>query len=82
MSQTAATWRERFDGLSDAELHVAGCIAEGMSNKEIARARRSTPSTIKKQIHALEKKLGVEHRIGIARAADAAGVAKPLTAKE
>lgn len=48
------------NGLTAAEREVLGLRAGGHTNKEIAVRRGTSESTIKKQVHALYGKLGVE----------------------
>lgn len=55
---------------SSAEMDVLRLLALGKSNKEIAQSRTRSPETVKRQVAALYKKLGVENRtsaVAIAR---------------
>ncbi|MEO0879317.1 MAG: LuxR C-terminal-related transcriptional regulator [Pseudomonadota bacterium] len=49
-------------GVSPRELEVLGLLAEGHSNKEIARNLDVSPNTIKTHLSKLYEKLGVERR--------------------
>ena len=48
--------------LSDREIEVLQCIAEGMSNKEIARELIISPGTVKKHLNNIYTKLNVHSR--------------------
>ncbi len=50
------------DPLTDTEIRVLRLIAEGKSNKEIARVVSSTEATIKWHVRTILSKLGVEDR--------------------
>lgn len=53
--------------LSAAERDVASLVAEGKTNAEIARARRTSIRTIANQVAAILRKLGVPSRHHVAR---------------
>ena len=50
------------DGLTQRESEIAGLIAQGWSNKEIARALCIELSTVKNHVHHMLEKLGVRGR--------------------
>ena len=50
-------------GISNRELEVLEAIAAGQSNKEIARALKVTPNTIKTHVAHLFEKLEVDRRV-------------------
>jgi DNA-binding CsgD family transcriptional regulator len=52
----------RCAGLTPAELEVARCAVAGMSNREIARWRRSSERTVANQIASVFRKLRVGSR--------------------
>jgi two-component system nitrate/nitrite response regulator NarL len=51
--------------LSTRELDVAGLIADGRSNKEIARALGISEPTVKKHVGHVLEKLGLQDRLQI-----------------
>ena len=57
--QQAAT---TIDGLTGRETQVLRCLAEGMSNKEIARQLDLQEVTIKLHVKTLSRKLGAKNR--------------------
>jgi two-component system nitrate/nitrite response regulator NarL len=59
--------------LTPREVEIAGLVAEGMSNKEIAQGLHIGPTTVKNHVHNILDKLNVRRRAAIAgRVADAA----------
>ena len=54
-----------FGRLTRAERDVAGLIAAGLSNAEIASRRISSPRTVANQAASVFRKLGVRSRIGL-----------------
>jgi DNA-binding NarL/FixJ family response regulator len=57
--------------LTPRELEIAGLVAEGLSNKEIAQGLRIGPTTVKNHVHNILDKLNVRRRAAIAvRVAD------------
>jgi DNA-binding CsgD family transcriptional regulator/pimeloyl-ACP methyl ester carboxylesterase len=62
-----ATLRAAFD-LTSAEADVARLVAEGLSVKEIARARRASPETVRKQVQAVYRKTNARSQVELSRA--------------
>jgi DNA-binding CsgD family transcriptional regulator/tetratricopeptide (TPR) repeat protein len=63
-----------WDSLTPTERTVAGLVAEGLSNREIAQRLYISHRTVETHVsHALPK-LGVRSRVGLAKAALTAGV--------
>lgn len=59
--------------LTPREVEVAGMVAEGLSNKEIAQGLHIGPTTVKNHVHNILDKLNVRRRAAIAsRVADPA----------
>jgi len=52
--------------LTERERQVMALIAQGLSNKEIARLLNVTPSTIKVHVHHIFMKLAVRNRTALA----------------
>jgi DNA-binding NarL/FixJ family response regulator len=52
--------------LTPRELEIAGMIAEGLSNKEIAKGLHIGPTTVKNHVHNILDKLNVRRRAAIA----------------
>jgi DNA-binding NarL/FixJ family response regulator len=52
--------------LTPRERQIAGMVAEGMSNKEIAQGLRIGPATVKNHVHNILDKLHVRRRAAIA----------------
>jgi DNA-binding NarL/FixJ family response regulator len=48
--------------LTEAERDIIEQIAQGRSNREIARSRRTSPRTIANQVTSIYRKLGVRSR--------------------
>jgi DNA-binding NarL/FixJ family response regulator len=51
-----------LDALSTREQEVLRLLADGLSNAEIAEQLVVTPGTVKRHLHNLYSKLGVENR--------------------
>jgi DNA-binding CsgD family transcriptional regulator len=49
-------------GVTDREYEVLSLLAEGLANKEIARALDVSPNTVKTHVARLYEKLGAERR--------------------
>ena len=49
--------------LSRRELEVLGCMAEGLSNQETARALSIEVSTVKRHVNSIFGKLGAANRV-------------------
>lgn len=61
-SEKIAAARARIEGLSPAQHSVLMALADGRSNKEIARDLDVTEATIKAHLTAIFRKLGVSNR--------------------
>ena len=48
--------------LSETEREIAGRVLQGQGNQEIAQARGSCSATVRNQVHALFRKLGIHSR--------------------
>lgn len=55
--------RESRVTLSEREREILKRVSEGLSNKEISVTMRITPSTVKRHVENILKKLGVRNRI-------------------
>lgn len=55
-----------FDGLSAREREVAGLVAVGLRNRDIALALGITVGTVKDHVHRVLTKSGLDSRAGIA----------------
>lgn len=64
-SRTNGNTGDPLAGLTPREKELAGLIAEGKSNKEIATAQYISVSTVKTHINNIYRKLGVEDRNGL-----------------
>lgn len=53
--------------LTEVERELLACLAAGQSNKQIAHARSRSEATIRNQLHALFRKLGVKNRLQAVR---------------
>ena len=58
--------RTRIEGLSASELRVAGLVAEGRTNREIASALFLAEHTVASHLHRIYAKLGVRSRTELA----------------
>lgn len=52
--------------LTTREREIALILAEGLSNKEIARRLRISEGTVKLHLHVIYGKLGIFHRLRLA----------------
>lgn len=68
LSQTSAY------GLSERELQVLHCIADGLNNREIAERLFLSEGTVKNYISSIYSKMEVRDRIGAARKAQSEGL--------
>lgn len=55
--------RERLIRLTDKQLDVLACMAQGMSNKQIARELFIAETTVKTHVSAILRKLGATSRV-------------------
>jgi two-component system, NarL family, nitrate/nitrite response regulator NarL len=65
-----------FAELTPREREILGCIADGFSNKMIARALEITDGTVKLHVKAILRKLGMRSRVEAAVAAVEHGLGK------
>ncbi|GAB4545201.1 MAG: hypothetical protein Kow0063_39180 [Anaerolineae bacterium] len=70
----AAKAEEILAGLTGREREVLGLVAQGLSNKEIARALVITTNTVKRHLKSIFEKLGVHSRAAAAAKAISAGI--------
>jgi len=66
----------RFAELTPRELEILECIADGQSNKMIARALEITDGTVKLHVKAILRKLGMRSRVEAAVAAVEQGLGR------
>lgn len=69
-----ATIRTRRAGLSDRELDVLRLVADGLSNREIAKTLFVSEATVKTHLNHAFGKLGVDSRTAAVAAARSAGL--------
>jgi DNA-binding NarL/FixJ family response regulator len=62
-----ATEARRHECLTDREDEVARMVAEGLSNKQIARELSISPATVKNHVHAILGKFDLSRRSAIGR---------------
>ncbi|WP_071658293.1 response regulator transcription factor [Mangrovactinospora gilvigrisea] len=67
--------------LTDREEEIAGRVAEGLTNADIAAELFISPGTVKTHVASIQRKLGVRNRVGIAvRAWESGLVHRPPSA--
>ncbi|HUE78375.1 MAG TPA: response regulator transcription factor [Sphingomicrobium sp.] len=66
LARLADRGSEASPSLTPREHEIAGMVAEGMSNKEIAQGLRIGPTTVKNHVHNILDKLQVRRRAAIA----------------
>ncbi len=57
-----------LQALTPREREVAALVADGLSNKQIARKLQITVGTVKHYVHQILEKTGLRSRVGIAQA--------------
>jgi DNA-binding NarL/FixJ family response regulator len=66
----AARWKEAgcasLSQLSASEHAVAALVAEGLSNKEIAKKLARSVAAVRNQLHSVYAKLGIDNRTALA----------------
>lgn len=72
--RVVATMRVRRAELSARELEVLGLVAEGLSNREVARALFVSEATVKTHLNHVFGKLGADSRTAAVATARAAGL--------
>ena len=68
------TKREKFTALTQSELKVLECIAQGLRNQEIADKLFNSEETIKKHIYHMFQKLHVKNRLSLVSKAKEEGI--------
>ncbi|GAA0826550.1 response regulator [Streptosporangium amethystogenes subsp. fukuiense] len=63
--------------LTEREIEIAGQVAEGKTNADIAAELFISPGTVKTHVASVQRKLGVRNRVGIAVRAWEMGYARP-----
>ncbi|MGD3105734.1 response regulator [Streptomyces sp. YGL11-2] len=58
--------RRRDEVLTEREIEIAGKVAEGRTNADIAGELFISPGTVKTHVASIQRKLGVRNRVGIA----------------
>lgn len=73
----ASTAASRVSTLTDREVEVLRHVARGLSQKEIAKTMRISPSTVHRHTDSLMAKLDIHDRVSLARFAIREGIAEP-----
>ncbi|MFH8407930.1 response regulator [Streptomyces sp. NPDC018019] len=55
-----------LEALTERETEIAGQVAAGLTNADIARDLFISPGTVKTHVASIQRKLGVRNRVGIA----------------
>jgi two-component system nitrate/nitrite response regulator NarL len=76
--ESAAT--RHFNGLSDREMQILGCLLNGAQNKQIAHELKISDGTVKVHLKAILKKIRVQNRTQAAIWALNNGIAKDIGA--
>ncbi len=63
--QTSQSIPELMSPLSAREIEIVNCLAEGKTNKEIARNLGTSPHTVRNQVSRLSQKVGARNRTQI-----------------
>ncbi|MEU5837266.1 response regulator transcription factor [Streptomyces diacarni] len=58
--------RQRNTVLTEREVEIAGKVAEGKTNSDIARDLFISPGTVKTHVASIQRKLQVRNRVGVA----------------
>ncbi|MFF8234946.1 response regulator [Streptomyces caelestis] len=58
--------RVAVESLTEREIEIAGKVAEGRTNADIAGELFISPGTVKTHVASIQRKLGVRNRVGIA----------------
>jgi len=65
-SRPAPAWEAPVESLTKREIEIAGKVAEGLTNADIATEMFISPGTVKTHVASIQRKLGVRNRVGIA----------------
>jgi two-component system, NarL family, nitrate/nitrite response regulator NarL len=69
----------RFNGLSDREMQILGCLFNGAQNKQIAHELKISDGTVKVHLKAILKKIRVQNRTQAAIWALNHGIARDIS---
>ena len=58
--------RVAVESLTEREIEIAGKVAEGRTNADIAGELFISPGTVKTHVASIQRKLGVRNRVGVA----------------
>nr|WP_187361650.1 response regulator transcription factor [Phytoactinopolyspora mesophila] len=64
--RSATGRRQRDSALTEREVEIAGKVAEGLTNSDIAAELFISAGTVKTHVASIQRKLGVPNRVGIA----------------
>lgn len=67
MPSATPQWSASIEALTPREREVATLVADGLSNKEIARRLQLTLGTVKHYVHQILDKTGLQGRVAIAK---------------
>lgn len=76
LTPTSSSAREPLEALTTREREIAGQVAEGKTNIDIANELFISPGTVKTHVANIQRKLGVRNRVGIAVSAWELGYAR------
>ncbi|WP_166350968.1 response regulator [Phytoactinopolyspora limicola] len=64
----AATTRRKYrdSALTEREIEIAGKVAEGLTNSDIAAELFISAGTVKTHVASIQRKMGVRNRVGVA----------------
>jgi DNA-binding NarL/FixJ family response regulator len=73
-AEMARVQKQDFSGLTEEELHLIHLVADGKSNRAIAKIMFWSETTVKRRVQELFEKLGVENRVQAAAEAGKRGL--------
>ncbi|HCC78542.1 MAG: hypothetical protein A2X25_09505 [Chloroflexi bacterium GWB2_49_20] len=73
-AEMARVQKQDFSGLTEEELHLIHLVADGKSNRAIAKVMFWSETTVKRRVQELFEKLGVENRVQAAAEAGKRGL--------